>query len=143
MFWGWSHASMHKEKLRSTLLRLIEVGQIARAALLVPLVERGLEPGDEVLLATLAAEPDLPLEALAGPDGGDGRIARLKTRDLLEIDAGLLRLTERGRRVYDALEKSWAELETGLLADLDHKRLKALRKSLRAVDDALRGGRPH
>jgi hypothetical protein len=45
---------MSKPSASSTLYRLIEAGQLAHQALLVPLVERGLEAGDDAVLFILA-----------------------------------------------------------------------------------------
>ena len=139
---------MQKDKLRNTLLRLVEAGQLARVALLVPLVERGLEPGDEVVLAALAERPALPRSALADVTGAEdealaARVARLAARDLLATDDEQVTLTERGQRLHAALASAWAEMERDLLAGLDHKRLKSLDKSLRALLGTLKGGRAH
>ena len=99
---------MSRPSSRSTLYRLIEAGQLAHKALLLPLLERGLEPGDDAILfelgrsgtteAELAAELGLSGEAL------DTRLTRLFERDLVtrqavgpELAPGVA-LTERGRR---------------------------------------------
>ncbi len=69
---------MSKPSASSTLYRLIEAGQLAHQALLVPLVERGLEAGDDAMLFVLsskrgatedelAAELGMPREAVPTP----------------------------------------------------------------------------
>ena len=46
---------MSRPSATSTLYRLIEAGQLAHKALLVPLVERGLQAGDDAVLFVLGA----------------------------------------------------------------------------------------
>ncbi len=48
---------MSEPEARSTLYRLIEAGQLAHKALLVPLLDRGLEPGDDAVIFVLHAGP--------------------------------------------------------------------------------------
>ncbi len=105
---------MSKTKARSILYRLIESGQLIHKALLVPLLERGLEPGDDAVLfmlhdtlgaseEALAEEIGIPFEALMP------RLERLMERDLISrqaIGADLspgLALTERGERIREVL----------------------------------------
>ena len=139
---------MVKPSGRSTLYRLIEAGQLAHKALLVPLLERGLEPGDDAVLfvlgrsgaseARLAAESGLSSEAL-GP-----RLARLLDRELIvrhavgsELAPGLA-LTERGERIRAVLADNWMELEHALLGELDEKQQRSLRRTLKRFVELLR-----
>lgn len=139
---------MSRPSSRSALYRLIEAGQLAHKALLVPLVEKGLEPGDDAILfvlgragtteADLAQEIGLPAEALAG------RLARLSERDLItrqavgpELVPGVA-LTERGLRIRNGLIEHWAQLEEALLGELKTKQRKKLGNTLKRFTDLLR-----
>lgn len=140
---------MSKSQSRSILYRLIEAGQLTRQALLVPLRERGLEPGDDAVLFTLhreggATEADLAQET--GLEGAalENRIARLIERDLVarvavgpELTPGLA-LTERGDRLREHLAGNWEELEAALLGELSAKKRKKLRKTLARFVELLR-----
>jgi DNA-binding MarR family transcriptional regulator len=140
---------MSKPKARSILYRLIEAGQLTRKALLVPLLERGLEPGDDAVLFVLhdqlgATEAELAAKLDQTGEAFDNRIARLIGRDLLarkaigpELAAGLA-LTERGERLREVLAGNWAELEAALLGELPKKQRKALRKTLGRFIELLR-----
>jgi DNA-binding MarR family transcriptional regulator len=140
---------MSEPAARSTLYRLIEAGQLARKALLVPLLDRGLEPGDDavifVLHAELGANEDRLSEQLGlGRDVLDPRIARLIERDIIARQAvgphlapGLA-LTERGERVREVLAANWAQLEEALFADLSDKKRKGLGKALKRFVELLR-----
>ena len=134
---------------QSPLYRLIEAGQLARQALLAPLRDRGLEPGDDALLFALAGTPGALPEILAETLGLDDaalapRLARLIERELVahaEIEgtatAGLV-LTERGARIATLLGEHWAELETALFDDLKPKQRKALGRALKRFTALLR-----
>ena len=140
---------MSKPKDRSTLYRLIEAGQLAHQALLAPLVDRGLDPGDDAVLfvlhaqlggtaETLAAELGLSLEAL------EPRLARLIERDIVarraigpELAPGLA-LTERGERIREILAANWQQLEDALFGDLAPKKRKPLDKALKRFVALLR-----
>lgn len=144
-----SFAPMTRTQSRSVLYRLIEAGQLTRQALLVPLRERGLEPGDDAVLFTLhreggATEADLAQET--GLEGAalESRIARLIERDLVarmaigpELAPGLA-LTDRGERLREHLAGNWEELEAALLGDLSPKKRKKLRKTLGRFVELLR-----
>ncbi len=132
---------MGKPKARSILYRLIEAGQLSRKALLVPLLERGLEPGDDAVLFLLhdklgATEADIA-EALGLDEVAlEERIFRLGERDLVarraigpDLAPGLA-LTERGERIRDVLTSNWDQLETALLGELSKKKRKLLRDTL-------------
>jgi DNA-binding MarR family transcriptional regulator len=139
---------MSRPSSRSTLYRLIEAGQLAHKALLVPLIERGLEPGDDAVLfvlgrsgiteAALAAELGLPRDAL------DARLARLIERELVRRQAvgpdlvpGLA-LTERGVRIRDSLAENWAQLEEALMGELKTRQRKKLADKLKRFVELLR-----
>jgi DNA-binding MarR family transcriptional regulator len=141
--------AMAKPNARSTLYRLIEAGQLTHKALLVPLIERGLEPGDDAVLfilhsqlgateAELAAELGIEGEALAT------RIERLIERDLIarraigpDLVPGLA-LTERGERIREVLTANWEELEAALFGELAKKERKALGRTLERFVELLR-----
>jgi DNA-binding MarR family transcriptional regulator len=140
---------MSKPSASSTLYRLSEAGQLAHQALLVPLVERGLEAGDDAVLfvlaerrgateAMIAAELGLATEATAT------RVARLIERDLIarraigpELAPGLA-LTERGERIRLLLVENWNELENALFGELKKKKQKWLATTLQRFVDLLR-----
>jgi DNA-binding MarR family transcriptional regulator len=140
---------MSEPAARSTLYRLIEAGQLARKALLVPLLDRGLEPGDDAVIFVLHAELGANEDRLAqqlglGRDVLDPRIARLIERDIIARQAvgphlapGLA-LTERGERVREVLAANWAQLEEALFADLSDKKRKGLGKALKRFVELLR-----
>lgn len=140
---------MASPEARSILYRLIEAGQLTRKALLAPLLDRGLEPGDDAVLFALHAQPGcaeadlaealgVPAEALAG------RLARLVERDLVvrratDDDAAPgFGLSERGERIRALLAASWTELEKALLGELTPRRRRVLGKSLKRFVELLR-----
>jgi len=141
--------AMSKSKASSTLYRLIEAGQLTRKALLVPLLERGLEPGDDAVLFVLHDRMGATEAALAGELGIGGetlaaRIERLVGRDLVarkaigpDLAPGLA-LTERGERIREVLTANWKQLEGALFGELGKKQRKALGKTLRRFVELLR-----
>jgi DNA-binding MarR family transcriptional regulator len=132
---------MGKPKARSILYRLIEAGQLSRKALLVPLLERGLEPGDDAVLFLLhdklgATEADIAAALGLEEAALEQRIFRLSERDLVsrraigpDLAPGLA-LTERGERIRDVLTANWDQLEKALLGELSKKKRKHLRDTL-------------
>jgi DNA-binding MarR family transcriptional regulator len=79
---------MGKPKARSILYRLIEAGQLTRKALLVPLLERGLEPGDDAVLFLLhdqlgASEVDIAAALGMEHPALEERLSRLREHDLV------------------------------------------------------------
>jgi DNA-binding MarR family transcriptional regulator len=139
---------MSKPSSRSTLYRLIEAGQLAHKALLVPLIEKGLEPGDDAVLfvlgrsgtteAALGEELGLPVDHLAT------RLERLAERDLVtrqavgpELEPGIA-LTERGLRIRNNLADHWTQLEEALLGELKPKHRKRFAEALSRFVDLLR-----
>jgi DNA-binding MarR family transcriptional regulator len=127
---------MGKSRASSVLYRLIEAGQLTRKALLLPLLERALEPGDDAVLFALAEQPGVAEADLANALGIDlaalnDRLTRLSTRDLVGREkAGAVNLTDRGRRICDGLAAHWSGLEEALLEGLGKKERKAFRKLL-------------
>jgi DNA-binding MarR family transcriptional regulator len=138
---------MSKPSPSSVLYRLIAAGQLAHKALLVPLKERGLEPGDDAVLfalgrsgtteEALAAELGLPLDMLTP------RLSRLIDRGLIdrravgpELTPGVA-LTERGIRIRNSLADHWAQLEEALLGELKPKHRKRFGKILARFTDLL------
>ncbi len=140
---------MSKTRASSTLYHLIEAGQLIHKALLVPLLARGLEPGDDAVLLMLhdrlgASEQELAAEIGITFEALSPRLERLIARQLVTRQAtgpdllpGLA-LTERGERIRDVLEQSWTLLEDALLGDLTGKERKKLKKQLRRMVDLLR-----
>ena len=124
---------MSKPSANSNLYRLIEAGQLAHKALLVPLVERGLMAGDDALLFVLAdqrgATEDQLAVALGQPkEAVLERLDRLVERELVtrravgpELAPGVA-LTERGERIRVLLAENWAELENALFGELRKKK---------------------
>jgi DNA-binding MarR family transcriptional regulator len=140
---------MSKPSSDSTLYRLIQAGQLAHKALMMPLLERGLEPGDDALLFVLAARKGATEENLAeqtgvGLDALNARIERLIERDLLvrqavgpELAAGVA-LTERGERMRKFLLDNWKNLEDALFDELKKKQKKQIGNVLKRFTDLLR-----
>jgi hypothetical protein len=132
---------------RTTLLALIEAGQNAQRVLIRPLIERGLEPGDDAVLMLIGTKgaTEAELEDGTGEPLDDlrPRVERLVTRELIVRTAAGLALTERGARLRDRLEEIWAETEFALTGKLKKKRRKELAKLLIGFADFLRrrGGR--
>ena len=140
---------MSKPKARSTLYRLIEAGQLTHKALLVPLVERGLEPGDDAVLFVLHGQIGAT-EALLSEELGislgalEPRLSRLIERDIVarraigpDLAPGLA-LTERGERIREVLTDTWEQLEAALLGELPDKKRKGLDKILKRFVTLLR-----
>jgi DNA-binding MarR family transcriptional regulator len=140
---------MTKPEARSTLYKLIEAGQLAHKALLVPLLDRGLEPGDDAVIFVLHAELGATEERLAtelgiGIDQLQPRLNRLIERDVIvrqaigpELAPGIA-LTERGARIREVLAANWEQLEEALFADLTDKKRKNLSKALKRFVELLR-----
>lgn len=139
---------MSRPSSRSALYRLIEAGQLAHKALIVPVVEKGLEPGDDAILFVLGrsgtTETDLADELGLSPDMLMGRLERLASRDLVtrqavgpELQPGLA-LTDRGVRVRNALADHWAQVEEALMGELKPKHRKKFAEALGRFVDLLR-----
>ena len=140
---------MTKPEARSTLYKLIEAGQLAHKALLVPLLDRGLEPGDDAVIFVLHAELGASEQRLADELGIDAdmlkpRLDRLIERDVVarqaigpDLAPGFA-LTERGERIREVLAANWVQLEEALFADLTDKKRKGLSKALKRFVELLR-----
>lgn len=139
---------MSKPSPNSALYRLIEAGQLAHKALLQPVLERGLEPGDDAVLFVLARhgtiEADLATELGLSEDALQSRITRLTERGLVsrqavgpELTPGVA-LTERGTRIRNALAEHWAQLEEALLGELKPKQRRKLADRLVRFVELLR-----
>jgi DNA-binding MarR family transcriptional regulator len=132
---------MGKPRLRSVLYRLIEAGQLARHALLVPLEDRKLEAGDDAVLFLLrnrqgATETDIGGALATSRDALAPRLRRLHHRGLIEpraIGSALapgFGLTREGELLRRSLEENWDRLEDALIGELSRKRRKSLRGML-------------
>ena len=117
-----------------TLLALIEAGQHAHRALLRPLVERGLEAGDDAILLLLGVdavtESDLEDGTGMAFEAIEQRIDRLVTREFVVRTAGGFALTERGARFRERLVEAWDETELALTRSLKKKQRKRLARLL-------------
>ena len=142
-------APIGKPSARSILYRLIEAGELARKVLLVPLVERGLEPGDEAVLFLLqgdraASEADVIAALGLEPGILEPRLVRLRSHNLIDrraigpdLTPGLA-LTDRGERIRELLAGHWSMLEEALLADVNRKDRKVVRRALARMVELLR-----
>lgn len=139
---------MSRPSQRSALYRLIEAGQLAHQALLVPVLEKGLEPGDDAVLFVLGrsgtTETDLARELGLPQDNLANRIQRLAERDLIirqavgpMLEPGLA-LTDRGTRIRNSLADHWAQLEEALLGELKPKHRKRFASTLGRFVELLR-----
>lgn len=139
---------MARPSSRSALYRLIEAGQLAHKALLVPLLDKGLEPGDDAILFVLGragtTEKQLAAELGLSAEAMESRLTRLVERGLVgrqavgpELLPGVA-LTDRGSRIRDALAEHWAQLEEALLGELKPRQRKKLSTALKRFVDLLR-----
>nr|WP_314258547.1 hypothetical protein [uncultured Devosia sp.] len=139
---------MSRPSSRSTLYRLIEAGQLAHKALLQPLLERGLEPGDDAILFELGragtTEMELAAELGLSEVALTTRLSRLLDRELVtrqavgpELAPGVA-LTERGVRIRNSLADHWTQLEDALMGELKPKQRKKLGDRLKRFVDLLR-----
>lgn len=114
----------------------------------MPVVEKGLEPGDDAILFVLGrsgtTEADLAEELGLAPDMLTGRLERLASRDLItrqavgpELLPGLA-LTERGLRLRNALADHWSQLEEALMGELKPKHRKKFGAALGRFVELLR-----
>ncbi|NMA97933.1 MAG: winged helix-turn-helix transcriptional regulator [Phyllobacteriaceae bacterium] len=139
---------MSKPSSRSALYRLIEAGQLAHKALLVPVLEKGLEPGDDAVLFALGragtTETELADELGLPADHLSARLERLAERDFITrqavgpmLEPGIA-LTERGLRIRNGLADHWAQLEEALMGELKPKHRKRMSGTLARFVDLLR-----
>ena len=138
---------MSRPSPRSSLYRLIEAGQLAHKALLQPLLERGLQPGDDAILFELGrsgmTEVALATEFGVSVDALGDRLERLIERELVarqavgpELAPGIA-LTDRGVRIRNGLSDHWAQLEEALLGELKPKQRKRLGDHLKRFVELL------
>lgn len=127
---------------RATLLALIEAGQQAHRVLLRPLLERGLEPGDDAVLMLLdgsgTSEADLEAGTGMAIEALRFRLDRLMLREMLVRTAAGYALTERGARLRQVLDALWAETGLALTGRLKKAQRKELARLLVAFADYLR-----
>lgn len=139
---------MAEPSARAILYRLIEAGQLAHNAVLVPLRERGLEPGDDALLFVLGragrTEEALQEDLGQSREALEPRLKRLIGRELVtrqavgpELAPGLA-LTARGERIRETLAGNWADLEAALLGELAKREQKLLKRTLKRFVELLR-----
>ena len=139
---------MSRPSSRSTLYRLIEAGQLAHKALLLPLMERGLEPGDDAILFELgrsgSTEAELAAELGLSEVALSVRLSRLLDRELVtrqavgpELAPGVA-LSERGVRIRNGLADHWTQLEEALMGELKPKQRKKLGDRLKRFVELLR-----
>ncbi len=147
--YGAIYPLMSKPRARSALYRMIEVGQLAHKALLVPLLDRGLEPGDDAVLFALRESPSATEDSLAEDLGLTAialkpRLQRLIEREIVSNQgaedggAAHLALTERGERMLEVLSAHWQQLEEALFAELPDKRRKRFDRVLKRFAELLR-----
>ena len=138
---------MSKPSPRSSLYRLIEAGQQAHKALLQPLLDRGLEPGDDAVLFELGrsgmTEAALAAEFGVAPKTLAPRLERLIERELItrqavgpELAPGVA-LTDRGVRIRNGLADHWTQLEEALMGELKPKQRKKLGDRLKRFVELL------
>ena len=139
---------MSRPSSRSTLYRLIEAGQLAHQALLLPLRERGLEPGDDAILFELGRSGTTEAQLAAGLGLSEvalaTRLSRLFDREMVtrqavgpELAPGVA-LTERGVRIRNGLADHWTQLEEALMGELKPKQRKKLADRLKRFVELLR-----
>lgn len=140
---------MSKPSSNSTLYLLIETGQLAHRTLSLPLLERGLEPGDDALLFVIAdrkgaMDAELAKQMGISTEVLQPRLERLVERDMLvrqavgpDLQPGVA-LTERGERMRSFLLENWNNLEDALFGELKKKKRKGMKKMLRRLSDLLR-----
>lgn len=124
---------------------LLHAARLHRARTARLLAEIGLFPGQEQVLTLLAAEDGRTMSDLAAnlrvrPPTASKTVARLAAQGLVERratngDGRVVRvgLTEEGARRATAVDAVWNEIETEMVADLDLKERRRLRKLLRKV----------
>jgi len=134
---------------KSVGYRLTHAARLQKALSARLLADLGLFPGQEAVVKLLAEEDGRTMGDLAAalrvrPPTASKTIARLTGQGLVERratdgDGRLVRvyLTEEGRQRSTAIDGVWGALEEELVAGLDHKERKRLRKLLRKVEKNL------
>lgn len=139
---------------KNVSMRLAHVAKLHRARAAALLADIGLYPGQETILKALVDENGRTMGELAAalsvrPPTVTKMVARLGAQGLVERrsaegDARLARvfLTEAGMARAAALDAIWKELDKQILAGLDSKDAKRLRRLLRTVARNLSGDEP-
>lgn len=130
--------------------RLQHAARLHRSLVARKLATIGLYPGQEQVLKLLAVEPDgTTMGDLASilrvrPPTASKTIGRLAAQGLVERkaaggDGRLVKvcLTDSGREKATAIDDIWFAAEDELIAEMDGKERKRLRKLLRRVEKAL------
>ena len=129
--------------------RLKHTARLQKALSARLLADLGLFPGQEAVLKLLTEEDGRTMGDLASalrvrPPTASKTIARLTTQGLVERratdgDGRLVRvfLTAAGRERGGAIDEVWETLESEMVAGLDSKEKKRLRKLLRKVEKNL------
>lgn len=129
--------------------RLNHTARLQKALSARLLADLGLFPGQESVLKMLTEEDGRTMGDLASalrvrPPTASKTIARLTTQGLVERratdgDGRLVRvfLTDAGRERGEAIDDVWETLEGEMVAGLDSKEKKRLRKLLRKVEKNL------
>lgn len=129
--------------------RLNHTARLQKALSARLLADLGLFPGQEAVLKLLSEEDGRTMGDLASalrvrPPTASKTIARLTTQGLVERratdgDGRLVRvfLTAAGRERGEAIDSVWETLEGEMVAGLDGKERKRLRKLLRKVEKNL------
>lgn len=143
-----------REPYRKTIGAHVQhAARVHRALVARKLTALGLYPGQEQVLKILADAGDMTMGDLAAtlrvrPPTASKTVGRLHVQALVERktseggDGRLVRvgLTETGRAKAQALDDLWFAAEDEMLADLDGKDVKRLRKLLRRIEKTLQ---PH
>jgi DNA-binding MarR family transcriptional regulator len=131
--------------------QLMHVARLHRARTARLLEGLGLFPGQEQVLEALATQESMSMSELAEllrvrPPTASKTIARLSTLGLVERrtadgDGRVVRvgLTEKGREMAETVEALALDIEAEVVADLDAKERRRLRKLIRRVERSLRG----
>ncbi|TCT06609.1 MarR family winged helix-turn-helix transcriptional regulator [Aquabacter spiritensis] len=139
-----------KDPIAKTIgYRLTHTARLQKALSARLLADLGLFPGQESVLKLLVEQDGRTMGDLASalrvrPPTASKTIARLTTQGLVERratdgDGRLVRvfLTETGRGRGGSIDRIWDTLETEMVAGLDGKDRKRLRKLLRKVEKNL------
>ena len=134
---------MGKPRASSVLYRLIEAGQLARQALLLPLRARGLEAGDDAVLFLLrdpvgVGEAEIGAALGTSPAALGERLGRLAARGLIVRQGNGLVLSAEGERVRETLSEHWHVVEKTMLEGMGKARRRQVRKALGQVVNRLR-----
>jgi DNA-binding MarR family transcriptional regulator len=130
--------------------QLMHVARLHRARTARLLEGLGLFPGQEQVIEALATQESMSMSELADvlrvrPPTASKTIARLSTLGLVERrtadgDGRVVRvaLTQEGREMAEAVEALALDIEAEVVADLDARERRRLRKLIRRVERSLR-----